>query len=531
MSNTVFIVEKDLKLIEALSQSLSARGFLVEETSNAKNAIDLIRRRKPNCVVLAVDLDQGQNGYILCKNLKKDEDTKNVPVLIIGDPKGFAQHQKLKTRAEDYVGKPVEADTLVEHVGALIGFPNMSTDSSRSSGEILIDEQFTEQPAEASESVDFDDETPGNAAEQPRFSTNEGPTYGYDGEDESAQERTVVGHFPTPEPAPETGSSRLSFLGSSPSSAERGESREFRARVAELEAALVDANERASSFEESLRALEEKSERQQMELEAAKAGGGRSDKDHFALKELLNKRDKELLRIKTELNEKDQELVDLRERETALEQAAVQSSEETVRREAQLKTLQMKTEQQAQDRKRADTQLLAAKEESRSHAAKLTALQTDFEAVQSRLTQLEAEFDPAIEARHAAEAARDASDSALAELRGEHEALKNQLDERTAEADETKQQLEQSHQEQEQLRADIDTQASNYEDQLAALRTEIENANAEVKRADERQQRAHAKTRQLQSLVDRHKDAVHQALGILDEPIADEEEIEVDELG
>ena len=49
------------------------RGFGVEETTDGKGAPELIRRRRPDCVVLAVDLDAGQNGYIICKKLKSDD--------------------------------------------------------------------------------------------------------------------------------------------------------------------------------------------------------------------------------------------------------------------------------------------------------------------------------------------------------------------------------------------------------------------------------------------------------------------------
>ncbi len=124
MSNSVLIVEKDLVLMKELREGLTGRGFEVDETTDGKGAPELIRKKKPGVVVLDVDLDAGQNGYIICKKLKSDDDLKGVPIIIIGDPKGFGQHQKLKTRAEEYLGKPLSASTLVDGVGKLIGFPS-----------------------------------------------------------------------------------------------------------------------------------------------------------------------------------------------------------------------------------------------------------------------------------------------------------------------------------------------------------------------------------------------------------------------
>ena len=75
--------------------------------------------------MIAVDLSAGQNGYLICGKLKKDDDLKAIPIIIIGNPDGFAQHRKLKAHADDYVAKPVNADELVDRAGALIGFPEL----------------------------------------------------------------------------------------------------------------------------------------------------------------------------------------------------------------------------------------------------------------------------------------------------------------------------------------------------------------------------------------------------------------------
>src|SRR5579863_1998244 len=109
MSKTVLIVESDASASGPMKTALEDRHFSVEQTSDGKGCIEIIRRNKPGLVVLAVDLPQGQNGYILCGKLKKDDELKATPVVIIGNPDGFAQHRKLKTHADDYVAKPVDA--------------------------------------------------------------------------------------------------------------------------------------------------------------------------------------------------------------------------------------------------------------------------------------------------------------------------------------------------------------------------------------------------------------------------------------
>jgi CheY-like chemotaxis protein len=125
MSKNILIVESDTALSASLREALEARGFAAQETTDGKGSVEQIRRDRPELVVLAVDLSAGQNGYLICGKLKKDDDLKAIPIVIIGNPDGFAQHRKLKAHADDYVAKPVNPDELVERVGTLIGFPEL----------------------------------------------------------------------------------------------------------------------------------------------------------------------------------------------------------------------------------------------------------------------------------------------------------------------------------------------------------------------------------------------------------------------
>src|SRR3954471_11939408 len=147
MSKRILIVESDGGVSSAMRSSLEGRGFSVEETTDGKGAVERVRGDRPDLVLLAVDLSAGQNGYLICGKLKKDDELKAIPVVIIGNPDGFAQHKKLKTRADEYISKPVDMDGMVDRVGSLIGFPEPSEsavldDDSLGLGE-LVDEEPT----------------------------------------------------------------------------------------------------------------------------------------------------------------------------------------------------------------------------------------------------------------------------------------------------------------------------------------------------------------------------------------------------
>src|SRR5690348_14918286 len=82
MSKKILIVESDTNTSSTLRKALEAKGFTVDETTDGKGSVDQIRRDRPVLVVLAVDLSGGQNGYLICGKLKKDDDLKNVPIVI-----------------------------------------------------------------------------------------------------------------------------------------------------------------------------------------------------------------------------------------------------------------------------------------------------------------------------------------------------------------------------------------------------------------------------------------------------------------
>jgi len=124
MSKKIVIVESDTAFSHKLQEELAKNGFEVVETADGKGAYDLCRREAPDLVVLAVELSAAQSGYLVCGKIKKDDELKKTPVIIIGkDPEGFEGHKKLKTRAEEYLKKPFAPEALTVKVGVLIGLP------------------------------------------------------------------------------------------------------------------------------------------------------------------------------------------------------------------------------------------------------------------------------------------------------------------------------------------------------------------------------------------------------------------------
>ncbi len=156
MSKTILIVESDSDHSQSMRSELEGRGFAVEETQDGKGSLEKIRSTRPDLVVLAVELAAGQNGYIICGKLKKDDDLKAVPVVIVGNPDGFAAHRKLKTHADEYVAKPVDLGELVERIGGLIGLPEVTGAGEVMEESLTLDDLVSDDEPMSTEEISVD---------------------------------------------------------------------------------------------------------------------------------------------------------------------------------------------------------------------------------------------------------------------------------------------------------------------------------------------------------------------------------------
>lgn len=138
MNKTILIIETDAVVHQAAASALSAAGYSVDVSSDLKSPVEIVRQKMPHLLVMGIELSASQNGYILCSRLKKDEQLKAIPLILIGNPAGFEGHKKLKTRADEYVAKPIETGDLLARVRRLLNEPEIN-DSPVSNLDELIE--------------------------------------------------------------------------------------------------------------------------------------------------------------------------------------------------------------------------------------------------------------------------------------------------------------------------------------------------------------------------------------------------------
>ena len=78
------LVADDLVPIRQMVRiTLSTQGLTIVEAKNGNEALELVRSEKPDLVLLDVDMGPGPNGFDVCRQIKADEATKDIPVVML----------------------------------------------------------------------------------------------------------------------------------------------------------------------------------------------------------------------------------------------------------------------------------------------------------------------------------------------------------------------------------------------------------------------------------------------------------------
>jgi DNA-binding response OmpR family regulator len=121
----VLIVDDDPDLVETVSMILASKGYEVGKAYDGIEGEAAIKKRRPDVVVLDVMMPR-KNGYQLCKELKADQATRGIPVVLltaVGEAvptTTYSHAEGMAVEAEDFIPKPVDAATLVEAVERLL---------------------------------------------------------------------------------------------------------------------------------------------------------------------------------------------------------------------------------------------------------------------------------------------------------------------------------------------------------------------------------------------------------------------------
>ena len=127
MNAKIFIIEDEPSIIQLVQHNLEKNGFLVSSSLNGNDGLKELKKFQPDLLLLDWMLPD-LSGIEICKNIRKDNSFKNLPVIML-TAKG-EEEDKIKgldSGVDDYLTKPFSFNELMARIKAVLRRSNPNT--------------------------------------------------------------------------------------------------------------------------------------------------------------------------------------------------------------------------------------------------------------------------------------------------------------------------------------------------------------------------------------------------------------------
>ena len=116
----ILVVDDEPDIVELVSYNLKKEGFEVSAAADGEEALAKIRKERPDFIILDLMLP-GIHGMEICRILRNDPGTKNVPVIMLtARGEEVDKILGLEMGADDYITKPFSPRELSARIKAVM---------------------------------------------------------------------------------------------------------------------------------------------------------------------------------------------------------------------------------------------------------------------------------------------------------------------------------------------------------------------------------------------------------------------------
>jgi two-component system, OmpR family, response regulator VicR len=123
----ILCIEDEPEMIDLIRLILGRRGFDVIGAAGGKEGLEKVRQNPPDLVLLDLMMPD-MDGWEVYQQIKADEKTKNIPVIVV-----TAKAQSIDkvlglhiAKVDDYIAKPFSPQDLLNSVDKVLGAQNPS---------------------------------------------------------------------------------------------------------------------------------------------------------------------------------------------------------------------------------------------------------------------------------------------------------------------------------------------------------------------------------------------------------------------
>ncbi len=117
----VLIADDTPASLALLVSVLEPHGYEILTASNGREALQLVTKAKPDVVLLDVVMP-GHDGFYVCRELKAEPETRDIPVMVVTGYREAAE-EALERGAKAYFLKPFRIPDILEKVRQQLKIP------------------------------------------------------------------------------------------------------------------------------------------------------------------------------------------------------------------------------------------------------------------------------------------------------------------------------------------------------------------------------------------------------------------------
>jgi CheY-like chemotaxis protein len=127
----ILIADDDPLNCELLEAYLEGEGYQIETATNGQHTLDCVAKSQPDIILLDIMMPK-LSGYEVCKRLKADPKTRDIPILMITALAEMGDIEKaVNAGANDFLTKPVNKLELTVRVRSLLHNRHLKTELDR----------------------------------------------------------------------------------------------------------------------------------------------------------------------------------------------------------------------------------------------------------------------------------------------------------------------------------------------------------------------------------------------------------------
>lgn len=130
MTASILIVDDTIVNLRLLANILSAEGYTIRVAKSGSIALLSIRSNPPDLILLDIMMPE-MDGFEVCRQLKKDEQSREIPIIFISAISDLrSKVQAFEMGGVDYVIKPFQPEEVLARVETHLKLRRMQAELS-----------------------------------------------------------------------------------------------------------------------------------------------------------------------------------------------------------------------------------------------------------------------------------------------------------------------------------------------------------------------------------------------------------------